>query len=289
MGRTLFWSAVMMGLALVGCGVMEPMVVESRPRPARPKPARPRAQFVPAEFTWDPSTPQTRAFPSIDVTCVYAPADGSNLGKLGITLHNHSDRVISPANMAIRLSYNGKDIEIQKVDLSFRVLPGKSGTVSIDPAKELGRDAGALSEPTVDTATFSVFDVPVVVDALGRVTKLENLAWRFKFVPGTNRESSGAEADVSGPVQRGAGKPRDQRRDGDDPSGWRNAKDPGSAVDICNALCSRAATFYQESESAQKSRVKICMQKCITDSRVDFRRCVSHASDRLALLDCEGL
>ena len=275
------------------CTILQPIIEE---RPAAPTPTRryvrrkapvltvKRTVVIAEKFSWDATMRQSRPFPSIDATAFYKVGDGASLGRIGVSLRNHCDRVVRSASMAVRVTYNDVNFEFPRLGLPAPLLPGNAAEIGVVLAKQFGKRAGVLDQPTARPATLTVFDVPVVIDDLGNVTKLANLSWQFVYTPGRSYT-------VTEPIPTGKPTaPVSGGRATSGPAGARQPGDgPGADVGTCNALCTRAVSYYQESEGAQRSRAKICMRKCIKSSRVEFRKCLGRASDRATLYECEGL
>ena len=135
------------------------------------------------EFAWDATTPQSVHFPSIDIRCEYS-GEQRTLAKIGFTLRNNTPRVVELKKMAVRIVHNGAMFEFKTVDAGSRVLPGNSGTVWLQPDEGQVNFNYVLGSESRDNSEFTVFDVPVVFDDLGRVTKMDNVTWKFKFKPG---------------------------------------------------------------------------------------------------------
>ena len=143
----------------------------------------------PARFDFTEATPPTLNIGTVEVLAkLLCGSDGST--RAGISITNKSDRTMTLDALPARIIHGGKKYTLSSTVGTLRLLPGDRETVwfRLDTGADVGLEgqnlATLFAEQAVDQpSSFSVFDLPVAVDALGQITRKENPFWNFTFVP----------------------------------------------------------------------------------------------------------
>ena len=142
---------------------------------------------VQPDFQFLDGSQALQTFPGVALTLT--PFDDTR-EHLTLTLfaQNKTDRVITLAGMALRLTHRGQPTTYRTAEAAYRLLPGDRSQIRLaqkdTPALDDFRQVlGSASE---GASSLTLFDAPTEFDALGAVTKKENVTWTFTYTPGAD-------------------------------------------------------------------------------------------------------
>jgi hypothetical protein len=145
------------------------------------------AAAVAPTFHYDDATTQVRQFPDLIVSIDY-DVDQVGITDLRVVFTNQSQRVVNIGNMAARIVQKGagkKTNDIKIVEAEARALPQEKAVV------HFSLEGKANWQNVFEKASeysLTIYDVPVAFDALGAVSKKDNITWNFSFTPGRREQ-----------------------------------------------------------------------------------------------------
>lgn len=138
-------------------------------------------------FQFTDKTQSAMTFPAIEVTLVPFDASRERL-TLTLTAENKTARVVSLADMAVRLQHRGNTTTYRTAEAAYRLLPGDRAQIRLTQKDATAMDdfRQVLGGASEGISTLTLYDAPTEFDALGAVTKKENVVWSFTYTPGAD-------------------------------------------------------------------------------------------------------